>query len=267
MMRLRKVVGLLLLLLLMGIIGVPGWVIYRDIRQDYLNHALIAAVKRDDTSEAIALLNEGADANAHDEPQRRLVSLWQFLMNVLHHRQTQHVTAPTALQIAVGSLHWGAHLPGGVYISSFLPENPMLIKALLDHGARVNVEDSDGPTPLLLAAGWGYTHTVALLLSHGAAGNRPDSKGLTPLVYAVEHPGTLSCLLEHGASINAQGEGGWTALLKAAFYGKTDTVRVLLNHHADVNLKTEGDDTALSLANIQSQPAIVHLLKQAGAKQ
>src|SRR5262245_19237712 len=37
-------------------------------RQQYLDHALILAIKKQDTKAAIALLNQGANANATDRP-------------------------------------------------------------------------------------------------------------------------------------------------------------------------------------------------------
>jgi len=46
----------------------------RQVRQQWLDHALIEAIKKQDTPRAIALLDQGADANACDTaepPQNR----------------------------------------------------------------------------------------------------------------------------------------------------------------------------------------------------
>src|SRR5213079_3408287 len=52
------------LLLLMVLAGVPGWLLWRTYHQQRLDHALIAAIKKDDTPGILSALNAGADANA-----------------------------------------------------------------------------------------------------------------------------------------------------------------------------------------------------------
>src|SRR5690348_2067230 len=77
-MRRRKVVGLSLLLLLLSLIGVSGWLTYRQMRQDYLNHALIAAIKRKDVAAGLTALTAGADPNSREDANQPL-SFWQSL--------------------------------------------------------------------------------------------------------------------------------------------------------------------------------------------
>ena len=57
---------------------------------------------------------------------------------------------------------------------------------LLDHGARVDVVDDAGQTPLILAAAKGHLHTAEVLLDRGADINHQDIDGRTPLIAASE---------------------------------------------------------------------------------
>ncbi|WP_161984340.1 MULTISPECIES: ankyrin repeat domain-containing protein [unclassified Akkermansia] len=59
---------------------------------------------------------------------------------------------------------------------------PILIKAGLD----VNTRDSDGKTPLILAAQLGWLETVKILLDQGADVSAKDHKGKTAADYALE---------------------------------------------------------------------------------
>jgi hypothetical protein len=59
------------------------------------------------------------------------------------------------------------------------------VEALLAVGAAVDGEDSRGTTPLMMAAGYGYTPIVKLLLGRGASPRKRDHGGETALDYAL----------------------------------------------------------------------------------
>jgi uncharacterized protein len=61
----------------------------------------------------------------------------------------------------------------------------------LDAGASINVRDSRGYTPLMIAAELGFSNIVNLLLTRQAAVDAPSSDGCTALHHAVEK----GCLL------------------------------------------------------------------------
>lgn len=60
------------------------------------------------------------------------------------------------------------------------------VKALLDGGADPNRTDPNGLTPLMMAAGYGYTPIVKVLLARGADTRLRDGKGSTALDYAID---------------------------------------------------------------------------------
>lgn len=59
------------------------------------------------------------------------------------------------------------------------------VVALLDAGADANRTDPRGMTPLMMAAGYGYTDIVQTLLHRGADSRLRDRDGATALDYAV----------------------------------------------------------------------------------
>ncbi len=59
------------------------------------------------------------------------------------------------------------------------------VEALLDGGADVNRRSGDGITPLMMAAGYGYTDIVQLLLRRGANPRIADPAGFHAIDLAV----------------------------------------------------------------------------------
>lgn len=126
-------------------------------------------------------------------------------------------------------------------------------KAAIDAGADVNVRDSSGITPLMLAA----------------KGHRPNEKSPE----ATDHPDVVRLLLANGANVNATADSGFQALFWAARYGHAEVVKVLIESGADVNAKDKDGMTAMKWAttNRSVSPAhydrVISLLNKAGAKE
>ena len=78
------------------------------------------------------------------------------------------------------------------------------------------------------------------------------------------HVDELESVLPH-AEINARNEHGVTALMRAAYHGRGEMVRVLLEHGADPNLTRNDNFTALSLAAFFGHVEIVEVLMRHGA--
>ena len=97
------------------------------------------------------------------------------------------------------------------------------VKILLDHGAKVNMQNVDGWSALMGASLEGHSAIVQLLLDHGAQVNMLDSEGNSALIFATllgsvqipfckysallrgnkeEYMKTVSILLHHGAEVD-----------------------------------------------------------------
>ena len=79
-----------------------------------------------------------------------------------------------------------------------------------DSGGQVNatcvVDDVSGVTALMAAARYGHERMVDLLLQRGAEINKQKSDGFTALMLAAEkgHERVVELLLQHGAEANLQ---------------------------------------------------------------
>ena len=103
--------------------------------------------------------------------------------------------------------------------------NIELTRALLNSGAKVNIEDNTGSNALRYASQEGHTNVVKLLLENGADFNKKDKMNATPLHHAV-------------------------------LYGYKDIVELLLNAGADVNIppKTEKHSTVMLAGATKKRP-------------
>lgn len=73
---------------------------------------------------------------------------------------------------------------------------------LIGKGARVDIQNRDGNTPLGLAAQIGWVEGAQILLSRGASVDLSNSRGETPLIFAVQRRdmATTRLLLAAGAN-------------------------------------------------------------------
>jgi ankyrin repeat protein len=130
-------------------------------------------------------------------------------------------------------------------------------RILLDHGAKVNLQDANGVSALMEACSGGHPEVVKLLLEHGAKVNALDSKGNSALIYAssMENPffakndeeaallrgivekyvEIVRVLLDNGAEADAKNNEGMSAQLAACSNGDIDILRLLLSHGSQVD--------------------------------
>ena len=109
--------------------------------------------------------------------------------------------------------------------------NPLLVTALLKSGAKPDVRDKDGWTPL----------------HHAAAKNQLD---------------TAKALLAGGANPMVLSELGGTPLHEAAASGGAEMIQLLLAHKVDPTVKSKQGVTALDIAKkYKNQAAITALSK------
>ncbi|HTY93314.1 MAG TPA: ankyrin repeat domain-containing protein, partial [Steroidobacteraceae bacterium] len=122
-----------------------------------------------------------------------------------------------------------------------------------------------GTTPLLRAAKAGDSASMRLLLAHGAKADLPNSLGITPLMAAAGIGSTTidirarfrneqkciaaaKLLLAAGVDVNATNNNGQTALHGAAQAGWNGFVQLLADHGAAINAKDHFGSTPLDVA-------------------
>ena len=137
---------------------------------------------------------------------------------------------------------------------------------LLASQADVNAKNPFGQTPLHWAAVGGHKDVAALLLANEADVNAKDKKGDTPLHGAASrgHKDVMEVLLANKAEVNANAKDGSTPLHWAAWGGHKAVAVLLLANKAEVNAKDLGGMTPLSWAKRRVDKDMVDLLRQHG---
>lgn len=156
-----------------------------------------------------------------------------------------------------------------VLLPAAMKESPELLTCLLDAGADIDIQDSNGLTALTLACGaTGETRlrSALLLINRGANVNLEVVNGFTPLLYASQQ-GDLTlvrALLDSGADPNAcsEVERGATPLLLAADGGHGDVALLLLKHGADNAATTSEGFTALMYGARNGMKALTTVLAE-----
>ena len=95
--------------------------------------------------------------------------------------------------------------------------------------AKVDLQNKEGCTALLLAAKYGHLEIVKVLLAKDAKINVQDKEGLTALLLATQegHLEIMKALLAKDAKVDLEDKDGWTAFVVAAKEGHADIVQAL----------------------------------------
>ncbi|QQZ10414.1 ankyrin repeat domain-containing protein [Heyndrickxia vini] len=163
------------------------------------------------------------------------------------------------------------------------------VSHLIKNGANINVQDSKGRTPTMIATYNNDIETAKLLIDAGAegyleilkltigAGADPsliNQYGGTALIPAAEH-GHLDVIKElltkTDIDVNHVNSLGWTALLEAIILNnggkkQQQAVQLLIDHGADVNIPDGNNVTPLQHAREKGFKGIEEILLKAGAK-
>jgi ankyrin repeat protein len=143
------------------------------------------------------------------------------------------------------------------------------VRALVDHGADLNVPSADGTPALHWVIHFNDVETARLLVGHGADVNQLNRYGLAPLHVAASagYGFLVRLLLEANASVDVRAKNGETPLMMAARKGCRECVQALVAHHANVNAQEPKlGHTALMLAAWNGDVEVVWSLIRAGAE-
>ena len=272
-MHVRKLAGSMLLAPLL--LAMAGPAAAQDTR-------LLDAARAADSTQVIALLEQGVSANA---------------------RQADGATA----------LHWAAHRDDAAMADALvgagadvdaandfgatplwlacLNGSETMVSTLLAAGADANAALPSGETVLMTASRSGSAEAVRLLVSHGADVNaREHTRGQTALMWAVaqQHPDVVEVLVARGADLHVRSApqprrihtrtagfnpsgvidtvlGSNTPLLFAARHGDLDSARHLVAAGADVNDTAATGTSALVVAAHSGHTGFALFLLEQGA--
>lgn len=145
--------------------------------------------------------------------------------------------------------------------------NARRLKTILGQSrVRVNASNSEGFTPLALAAFFGHLDAVKVLLESGADVNlRGPSRFANTALDAAVVGGSaevVRTLLAARGDPTARSEGNYTPLHKAAAHGNLEIVRMLLDAGANPEAIRDGGLKPIDDAREKGHPAVVDLLKR-----
>jgi ankyrin repeat protein len=136
------------------------------------------------------------------------------------------------------------------------------LRDLLEDGVDVDLRDAYESTPLGYAANQNWVAGVGLLLEHGARINVHDCVGNTPL-HITTSVEIANSLIRAGAEIDAINDRGATPLHLASKANSIEVVKLLIQGKADVHRRDRGGRTPLHYAQGNE---MVTLLLAAGSK-
>jgi hypothetical protein len=151
---------------------------------------------------------------------------------------------------ALAGVDFGSEVQAGL-LGAIQGNDVGAVQKSLQQGAKVNAQNENGWTPVLLASMTrGSAETIRLLVSQGAELTARDPFGRTPLILAAwsEDKDVLRLLVDAGADVNATDKKGESALIAAARRGNSEQVMSLLRSGAAVDYEDPQGRTALSYA-------------------
>ena len=180
---------------------------------------------------ACLLIEHGADVSRKDWEgytifHYAVIRAHAQLLSMALHRINSSTILDVAARFNITPLQCSSH----AYHMEPLHQVLMTTSMLLEAGADVNVQNSDGQSALMLAATEGCDELVRLLLDAGADVNAQDSSGRSALMLAAEegNDDLVRLLLDAGANDKTQCCLGHTALSYAAECGYGKVVGLLL---------------------------------------
>ena len=137
---------------------------------------------------------------------------------------------------------------------------------MLDHQAKVDVQNNYGATPLHILAQHIMPDLITLMLDNGADRNALDKDLETPLTLAVKARNVENVdRLITEENINKPNIHLDTALHIACKNGFSEIVDLLILHNADIHVKNEDGNAPIHIATIYKHKECVEILIDNGA--
>ena len=223
------------------------------------NSPLVAAVKNECRSDVLQyLIEHGADVHevGDDEGNTPLTAhnfssldggILDILLEAGADPNKANTFGSTALHQAIS---WYSYM--GCYCD-WRNLAIICIKKLFDAGADLEAIDSNGNTPLLLAASIDCTDMfehISLLKSLGANMKAVNRDGKNALILSLSHKSHvkfLKLLTSDEEQVNLQTPDGHTPLIVASLKSNTEAIDFLLEAGADPHVADNKQETALSI--------------------
>ncbi|GAB1599554.1 rabankyrin-5-like, partial, partial [Argonauta hians] len=147
----------------------------------------------------------------------------------------------------------------------------LVVQCLMEHGADVNIQDSDGNCPLHIAIQNQHSVIISLLLAHPNLHlTLRNSQGLSPFAVAMttkDNKAAQAILNREPSAAEQTDNKGRNFLHTAIMSGDIESVLFLISVHADVNSRVQDSQhyTALHLAVMALSEIITRNLILAGA--
>ncbi|CAB3401444.1 unnamed protein product [Caenorhabditis bovis] len=259
-------------------------------RRDSENRtALMAAAFMDHKPVVQVILQYGADINAVDKSGATAfhLNLSNGSKGPQHQETTQLLLEHGALctiedgngrvVLHLAAYHGDASLPEilkqstSVDVQDSMGQTPLILAAsqgqlesvrlLVESNADVDCIDHNGRTALQWAAINGHTDTVRYLCGVGSDELHKDNDGAISLHYAVAHDNVdLVRILINEQTINAADRYGQHPLIVACGHGNVNVIRELLANGAPRNLAAHDGRTPLTVAALAGHTEIIELL-------
>lgn len=188
---------------------------------DTLASPLISAAGRGSIQIVRTLLNGGADVNAKDRGG------YNAILRALETPSDD----VAELLLAQPRLDLNAQgLSGVTILMRYVAlDREEMVRKVLEQGARVDLQDSDGDSALHRAAQQGNVKIIELLVAKGANPNTPNKVGGTPLMWAAVfgYEPAARTLLNLGANALAKDRLGKTASAWATENGRDEVAEFL----------------------------------------
>jgi len=127
-----------------------------------------------------------------------------------------------------------------------------------------NTECSDGTCPLFEASAAGHVELVQYLLDQGAKVDVQNTQGKTALYRAVSknQQKVVQLLIDSGANMDREDSMGRTAAHWSSFFGHLDVLKLLIENGANIDQPDKSNLTVEDIAKIKKYSKIIDFLAQ-----